>query len=816
MISRIDSSRNAGAVGVVALACLLGSVVASAAAVDFVHEVAPILRQHCVECHGGEEAKGGFSINTRELFLDDESAVPGKPEESYFLKLIRSADPDDQMPPAKKERLGSEKLKILEAWVREGMPWESGFTFGARTYEPPLKPRRPKLPPVVDGRSNPVDRILDAWLAERNLSRPGPVDDAVFLRRASLDLVGLLPTIAELDAFLADDSRDKREKAIRRLLADDLGYADHWLTFWNDLLRNDYTGTGFITGGRKQISGWLYEALVSNKPFDQFVRELIAPLTSASRGYIDGIKWRGEVSAGQTVEIQFSQSISQSFLGINMKCASCHDSFIDRWKLDEAYGLAAIYSTRPLEIHRCDKPVGRPAKAAWLFPEIGQVDAAADRETRLKQLADLMVHPENGRTTRTIVNRLWGRLMGRGLVHPLDAMQTEPWNADLLDHLAVHLTDNGYDLKSVLELIATSEAYQSRCEIAEDGSEAKGFTYRGPRARRMTAEQFVDGVWSLTGAAPQSFDAPIIRGRVEDGESAGMELEAKWIWGASAAGGKAPDAGEEILLRKTLKLEEEVAQGGAVITCDNEFVLFVNGREVIRSADWTKPVAVALHDRLKKGSNQIVVRARNAGKTPNLAGFFFEARLKMKNGDDVKVASGPDWQWNPRLPNSREGRLGSVKGKWEPVVVLKALSVWTERTKPQSQSLLGQISHGRMPMVRASLMKSDFLMRSLGRPLREQIVTSRPSELSTLEAVDLHNNEVFAEALQQGARSLAAREWEGSPDLARHLFRAALSRPPTASEVNAIRQALGDQPTEEQIEDLLWAIVLKPEFMTVR
>jgi hypothetical protein len=170
-----------------------------------------------------------------------------------------------------------------------------------------------------------------------------PVDDREFLRRVSLDLVGLLkppnderpssPTKVPTSAAL-----------VRELLANDVAYAEHWLTFWNDLLRNDYTGTGFITGGRKQIARWLYEALVSNKPYDQFASELVAPPTPDSAGFIEGIKWRGEVSAGQTNEVQFAQSVGQSFLGINLKCASCHDSFIDRWKLDEAYGLAAIYA----------------------------------------------------------------------------------------------------------------------------------------------------------------------------------------------------------------------------------------------------------------------------------------------------------------------------------------------------------------------------------------------------------------------------------------------------------------------------------------
>src|SRR5688500_19393315 len=107
------------------------------------------------------------------------------------------------------------------------------------------------------------------------------------------------------------------------------------------------------------------------------------------------------------------------------------------------------------------------AQAAWLYPELGQVDAQAPQPERLKQLAALMTHPENGRFTRTIVNRLWHRLMGRGIVHPVDAMQTEPWNADLLDYLAVHLAENGYDLKQTLRLIVTSQAYQS-CSVDID------------------------------------------------------------------------------------------------------------------------------------------------------------------------------------------------------------------------------------------------------------------------------------------------------------------------------------------------------------
>src|SRR4030095_3089017 len=149
---------------------------------------------------------------------------------------------------------------------------------------------------------------------------------------------------------------------VKKLLAKDRPYADHWLAFWNDALRNEYRGTGYIDGGRKQITAWLYKSLLENKPYNTCFLELISP-TPDSEGCAKGIKWRGEVNASQIVELQFSQNIGQVFFGANLKCASCHDSFIDSWKLDDAYGLAAVIADKPLAVHRCDKPHGANASA---------------------------------------------------------------------------------------------------------------------------------------------------------------------------------------------------------------------------------------------------------------------------------------------------------------------------------------------------------------------------------------------------------------------------------------------------------------------
>lgn len=783
---------------------------------DFAHQIAPILKQHCVECHGGDSAKGGFSLNTRELFLEDEMAVPGKADESHFLELISSTDKKALMPPKGKPRVPAEKIALLRTWVSKGMKWDAGFTFATKTYEPPLRPRRPELPPIIADRSNPVDRIVDAYFAKNSNPRLKPISDATFLRRVHLDLVGLLPTPEVLGKFLGDRSPDKRVRMIRKLLDDDVRYTEHWLTFWNDLLRNDYAGTGFITGGRKQVSGWLYQALIDNKPFDQMARELIAPPTAASRGYIDGIKWRGSVSAGQTIEIQFAQSVAQSFLGINMKCASCHDSFIDRWKLKEAYGLAAIYSSRPLDIHRCDKPTGETAQASWLFPELGQVDPKAAPAERLSQLAGLMTHPENGRFTRTIVNRLWAQLMGRGIVHPLDAMQTEPWNADLLDYLAMHLQDEGYNLKSVLELVATSQTYQSATEVLSQDADVSGYVFAGPRTKRMTAEQFVDSVWQLTNSAPTSFDAPVSRGTIDSVEVENTKLSAKWIWGDSAANG-VPPAGEQLAFYTTVKIDQPIRSAGAVVTCDNEYTLYVNSAEITKGQVWSQLGSATLTTRLKQGENSILVVGKNAGSGPNAAGLFFEAQVTFVDGQQQIVKSDESWRVTSKFPAKTPVRRWNLKEMtWQPVTVIPTLEAWKNAIAPTAPRLLVQASLGTGLMVRASLLKSDFLMRSLGRPNRDQIVSSRPSELTTLEAIDLSNNEVLAGSLTRGGQLLANQDRPDIEGLVDFLFQSTLTRNPTDGERKILRELFGDDASAQAIEDALWALCVTPEFLLIR
>lgn len=791
---------------------------ASAEEVDFAHAIVPILRTRCIECHTGAKKKGGLSMNTREELLrgGENGAVvaPKNSAASKLIKLITSKEDDVRMPPPGKgdDPLTPAQIALMTRWIDEGLAWSEGFAFVKPAYEPPLLPRTPELPPAVAGRENPLDRILDADLARHKLAHPEGVDDGTFYRRASLDLVGLLPSPVDLEKFCADTAPDKRSRLVRSLLSDDVAYADHWLTFWNDLLRNDYAGTGYIDGGRKPITNWLYASLLANKPYDRFARELLAP-TAESEGFARGIKWRGNVSAGQVVPIQFAQSVGQSFLGINLKCASCHDSFIDRWKLEDAYGLAAIYSPEPLEIHRCDKPIQRAAKAAWLFPEIGQIDPQKPPAERLKQLATLMTDPKNGRFSRTLVNRLWHRTMGRGIVHPLDAMQTEPWNPDLLDFLASDFAAHGYDIKHTLELICTSAAYQSRTEIVKPGMDEHDYVYNGPRARRLTAEQFTDAVWQLTGTAPSKPDAGVHRGKPERAATpAPATLSAKWIW--SHDNTKPAQAGEAISLRKHLTLEAAPEKISGVATCDNEFVVYVNGVKVAESVDWEKPVALQLEGVLRKGSNEFVAAAKNGGTAPNPAGFFLEARMKA-GGKEIVLTTDSSWEWTSAKPNAKGAFAGKKPLDFKPAALVANPGAWARVDGALKEAMASEVVSSKR-MVRASLMKSDLLMRTLGRPNREQIVSMRPADLSTLEAMDLLNGQILAARLQSGAQNLLKRSWNSPDDLVRWLYESAVCRAPNGAELSSARDTLGAAPSAQNVEDLLWAVLMLPEFQFVR
>lgn len=154
---------------------------------------------------------------------------------------------------------------------------------------------KPTEPP--EGAGLPVDRFLAADWTKAKFSPPDPTDDAIFARRVYLDVIGLLPTTEQLDEFVNDARPDKRTRLVDALLADKQGYAEHWMTFWNNLLRNDEQTN--IGGLRKPITSWLHRSLLKNKPIDLFVAELLNPGQDRPDGYFKGVNWRGQINASR-------------------------------------------------------------------------------------------------------------------------------------------------------------------------------------------------------------------------------------------------------------------------------------------------------------------------------------------------------------------------------------------------------------------------------------------------------------------------------------------------------------------------------------
>ena len=335
---------------------------------------------------------------------------------------------------------------------------------------------------------NPVDRNI-------TVNTP-PVADAVYARRVYLDLWGVVPSPEELTAFQLDRNPKKREALADKLLADKNMYAGHWISFWNDHLRNE---EGVIYhGGRLAITAWLRKALEDNLPYDQFVRALLNPVGQTDpAGFLTGVLWRGTVSASEIPPLQAAQNSAQVFVGVNLKCNSCHDSFISKWKLKDAYGLASFFSDGPLDVYRCDVPTGKKSEPSFLFPEAGPAPAAdLPLAERRAAAARMFTAPENTRLSRTYVNRIWRRLLGVGIVEPVDDIDARPFNKALLDELSEGFTQSGYDPKWLLKTIMLSQAYQSPA-VAE--SSERPYQFRGPLLRRMTAEQFADSISAITG-----------------------------------------------------------------------------------------------------------------------------------------------------------------------------------------------------------------------------------------------------------------------------------------------------------------------------
>jgi len=474
------------------------------ATIDYQQQVHTILAARCLSCHSAERRSGGLSLAAYADTLDggrSGAAVrPGDSSGSLLVRRITGSDPPSM--PLGKPALSAGEIATIRAWIDEGARETITSPVATPKWEAPLALDPPTVPAVIwRDWTTPVDRFVATYLSAHGGAAPELIGDATFARRAYLDIWGLLPPPEDLQAFAADRSANKRPALVQRLLADNEQYAEHWISFWNDLLRND-EGVNYYseTSSRKSISGWLLSALRRNVPYNRLVEQLLNPSAPDDPdGFLIGVNWRGEVNASQIPAMQAAQNSAQIFIGVNLKCNSCHDSFISKWRLKDAYGLASFFSEDArLRLYRCDVAQEDYATPAFLFPELNRVPPSGSLRDRRSTAAAIFTDPRNGRLPRTMVNRLWHRLLGRGIVENPDDMDGVPWSPGLLDWLASDFVAGEYDLKRLMATIVSSKAYQMRA-VPRVGDQPREYVFRGPEVRRLTAEQFGDAIGAITG-----------------------------------------------------------------------------------------------------------------------------------------------------------------------------------------------------------------------------------------------------------------------------------------------------------------------------
>jgi hypothetical protein len=450
--------------------------------IHFHRQIKPILESKCYSCHQGTKTKGDLDLSTLASALeggefDGPALTPGDPEKSVLFHRITTTDEEELMPP-KGDPVTPAEQALLKQWITEGATW-----------------------PELD-----VDRIHLTELT----------DDLTFLRRVSLDTIGVPPTLAEIAHFTSNESPDRRAQEIDRLLTD-ARWADNWMGYWQDILAENPNILNPTLNNTGPFRFWLHESLLDDKPLDLMVTELIRLQGSEKLGGPAGFAVASQNDVPMAAK---GLVISSAFLGVEMKCARCHDAPSHKSLQKDLFELAALLKREPVIVPKTSSvdldhlakggrkplievtlPPGSSVAPAWPFEkfidsDLGYQIAEKPSDTR-DLLAALITAPQNERFAQVMANRLWQQIMGRGLVvAPEDWEKSTPTHPQLLQWLGRELIRSGYDMKHLARLILNSHAYQ-RAIDSQLRETSPLFT--SPAPRRLRAEQIVDSLFHAVG-----------------------------------------------------------------------------------------------------------------------------------------------------------------------------------------------------------------------------------------------------------------------------------------------------------------------------
>jgi Protein of unknown function (DUF1549)/Protein of unknown function (DUF1553) len=357
-------------------------------------------------------------------------------------------------------------------------------------------------------RKNFIDPLVWDKLQTMGITPSEPAPDHTFLRRAYLDVIGRVPTPDEARAFLADTSATKRDELVDALLARP-EYADYWANKWADLLRPNPYRVGIKP--TMAFDAWIRQAFRENKPYDQFVRELVTA---------QGSTWRNGAATlfrDRRTPDEITPVVSQLFLGIRLECAKCHHHPFEVWSQDDFYSLAAYFARVTHKGEGISSPISGGEEIVYVAdsgsvthpitqktleprPLFGQARPIEAGEDPRQALADWLTSSDNDSFAKVAVNRVWAELIGRGLVDPVDDLRATnpPSNPALLAALADEFRKQGFDLKKLIRAIMTSHVY-ALSSIPNERNVSDTRNYSRHLRSRLRAEVLLDAVCDVTG-----------------------------------------------------------------------------------------------------------------------------------------------------------------------------------------------------------------------------------------------------------------------------------------------------------------------------
>ncbi len=727
-----------------------------AAGSDFSREIQPLLAKRCFACHGPDTQEAGLRLDdagaaTRELDSGLRAIAPGDPPASEILARVSSSDPDVQMPP-EGQRLSAAEVAAIRQWIEEGAAWEEHWAF------------RPSLRPAVPagaGPVSPIDAFIQQGLADRGLPVPAEADRHTLLRRVTYDLTGLPPSQQELADFLADASPAAWERVIDRLLASP-HYGEQWARHWLDLVR--YADTNSFERDGNKPHAWRYRDYVirafnDDKPYDRFVIEQLAgdelPEPTAdsliATGYYRLGVWDDEPA--DKLQHRYDQlddivaTTGQTFLGLTINCARCHDHKIDPLPQRDYYSLLAFFqNTTPMGGRQMN-----PDFIERALPQAGQ--SLADAQHHLRERQRLLQEAEA--EVRAIEKRI--KEHGEQARDELTEQDLKSWK------------------DKVAQLKREQNASPKALVISEHGDKAPEthLLYRGNPHAETSAETLVEPAFPGVLKAPAPQIVPPVSGR-----STGRRLAlAKWI--------ASPD--NPLTARVIANRVWQYHFGRGLARSPSNFGFAGDPPTHPELLDWLAAELVASGWRLKALHKTILLsaayRAASAAEPESLAADplndtlwrFDSRRLSAEElRDTIHVVSGA---FSPRMFGP--GIYPSI-----PQTVLATQSrpgAGWGNSPPAEQARRSIYIHVKRSLLTPLL--ADFDLAETDTPCPVRFVTTQPTQ-----ALGMMNGD-FIQRQAQGFADRVRRE-AGGPDAAdvracvQRAIEVALVREPTADEIS--------------------------------